>query len=96
LEQQSARLRKVQEFVDLARFGVVRNTSGDIPAPEWRIYTNVRASLDWQANEVILDASNETVSALLPGDSLVIWAGVRFPKWVNYVRSAKIEVTYEI
>jgi hypothetical protein len=76
--------------------GVVRNTSGDIPAPEWRIYSNLRATLDWQAKEVILDTSNETVGALLPGDSLVIWAGARFPAWVNYVRSAKIEVNYKI
>ena len=57
--------------------GVVRNTSGDIPAPEWRIYTNVHASGDWQAKEVILKTSNETVGALLPGDSLAIWAGAR-------------------
>jgi len=87
------RYRNSWTWLDL---GVVRNTSGDIPAPEWRIYTNIRATLDWQAKEVILDTSNETVGALLPGDSLVIWAGARFPAWVNYVRSAKIEVSYEI
>lgn len=57
--------------------GVVRNTSGGIPAPEWRIYTNMHASDDWQATEVVLDMSNETVAALLPGDSLAIWAGAR-------------------
>jgi len=57
--------------------GVVRNTSGGIPAPEWRIYTNIHASNDWQATEVVLDTSNETVDALLPGDSLAIWAGAR-------------------
>ena len=57
--------------------GVVRGTSGGIPAPEWRIYTNVHASGDWQAKEVILMTSNETVGALLPGDSLAIWAEAR-------------------
>ena len=57
--------------------GVVRNTSAGVAAPDWRIYTNIRASNDWQAAEVVLDMSNETVAALLPGDSLVIWAGAR-------------------
>ena len=57
--------------------GVVRNTSGGIPAPEWRVYTNLHASRDWQATDVVLDTNNETVDALLPGDSLAIWAGAR-------------------
>jgi hypothetical protein len=72
--QDQGTFRNSWTWLDL---GVVRNTSGGIPAPEWRIYTNVHASDEWQPKEVILDISNETVGALLPGDSLAIWAGAR-------------------
>ena len=57
--------------------GVIRDTNGGIPAPEWRIHTNLRASKDWEATDVSIDMDNETVGALLPGDSLAIWAGAR-------------------
>ena len=57
--------------------GVIRDTHQGIPAPEWRIYTNLRASKDWQATDVSIDTNNETVAALSPRDSLAIWAGAR-------------------
>lgn len=58
--------------------GVVRGTPENVPAPDWRIYTNMHASDTWQATEVDLDRDNETVVALRPGDSLAIWAEARF------------------
>jgi len=91
--QDQGTFRNSWTWLDL---GVVRNTPGGIPAPEWRIYTNLHASDDWQPTEVSIDLDNETVGALLPGDSLAIWAGARFPGWENNVRSAKIEVIYKI
>jgi hypothetical protein len=72
--QDQGTFRNSWTWLDL---GVVRNTPGGIPAPEWRIYTNLHASDDWQPTEVSIDLDNETVGALLPGDSLAIWAGAR-------------------
>ena len=64
-------------WLDLA---LVRNPSESAPAenpPDWRIYTNLHASRTWQTKEVVLDRSNEIISALRPGDSLAIWAEAR-------------------
>ncbi|KAN0124657.1 hypothetical protein V8E53_015693 [Lactarius tabidus] len=83
-------------WLDLA---LVRNPSEGAPPetpPDWRIYTNLHASRSWQSKEVILDTSNEVIGALRPGDSLAIWAEARYPGWVNNVRSASIEVVYEL
>src|SRR6266404_2280126 len=50
---------------------LVRNPPIETP-PNWRIYTNLHASLAWQTKEVILDKSNEIIGALRSGDSLGI------------------------
>ncbi|KAF8272837.1 hypothetical protein EI94DRAFT_1717574 [Lactarius quietus] len=83
-------------WLDLA---LIRNPSESAPAdapPDWRIYTNLHASRTWQTKEVVLDTSNEIIRALRPGDSLAIWAEARYPGWVNIVRSARIEVVYQL
>jgi hypothetical protein len=71
--QDEGTFRNSWTWLDL---GVVRNTPGGIPAPEWRIYTNLLRRTTGKP-QTFPDMNNETVGALLPGDSLTIWAGAR-------------------